>query len=108
MKIEVTEALWFDESREVSLAELAEACGISEAELNELVDCGVLAPIDPQANQWTFRSNCLVAARTAFRLCHDLDLDPHGLAVVVRLLERINDLERELRHVRAQIPGGSR
>ena len=105
MKIE--HAMWLDEQHELLLEELCELSGLSEAELRELVDYGVLAPIDSDAQHWTFSADRLVLARSARRLRKDFDLDPHGVALVVTLLERVRDLEEQLRDLRAKLPGGS-
>ena len=102
MKIE--QAMWLHERHELLLEELCELSGLSEAELRELVDHGVLAPIDPGARHWTFSADRLVVARSAFRLRRDFDLDPHEVALVVLLLERVHDLEAELRDLRAKLP----
>jgi hypothetical protein len=102
MKIE--QATWLHEHYEFSLEELCELSGLSEAELRELVDHGVLAPVEPAARAWTFRADRLVVARSARRLRKDLDLDPHGVALVVALLERVRDLEAQLRDLRAKLP----
>jgi chaperone modulatory protein CbpM len=42
--------------------------------------------------------------RTARRLRQDLELDPHGVALLLPLLERIRALEDELRDLRARLP----
>ncbi len=102
MKIE--QATWLHQHYEFSLEELCELSGLSEAELRELVDHGVLAPIDSRARRWTFSADRLVVARSAFRLRRDLDLDPHGVALAVTLLQRVRDLEEELRDLRAKLP----
>ena len=102
MKIE--QATWLHQHYEFSLEELCELSGLSEAELRELVDYGVLAPADPDAQRWTFSADRLVVARSAFRLRRDLDLDPHGVALAVTLLQRVRDLEEELRDLRAKLP----
>ena len=104
MKIE--RAMWLHEQHELLLEELCELSGLSEAELRELVDYGVLAPIDPDARHWTFSADRLIVARSARRLRKDFDLDPHGVALAVALLERVHDLEAELRDLRAKLPGG--
>ncbi len=104
MTSEHTEALWLHEHYEFSLEELCELSGLSEAELRELVDYGVLAPADPDAQRWTFSADRLVVARSARRLRKDFELDPHGLALVVTLLDRVRDLEAELRDLRAKLP----
>jgi hypothetical protein len=99
--------MWLNEQHEFLLEELCELSGLSEAELRELVDYGVLAPIDSDAQHWTFSADRLVLARSARRLRKDFDLDPHGVALVVTLLERVRDLEEQLRDLRAKLPGGS-
>ncbi len=104
MKIE--QAMWLHERHELALEELCELSGLSETELRELVDYGVLAPVDSDARHWSFRADRLVLARSARRLRRDFDLDPHGVALVVTLLERVRDLEDELRDLRARLPGG--
>jgi hypothetical protein len=106
MKIE--QATWLHEHYQFSLEELCELSGLSDAELRELVDHGVLAPIDPGAQHWAFGADRLVVARSARRLRKDFDLDTHGVALVVTLLERVRDLEAELRDLRAKLPGRQR
>jgi len=97
---------WLHEHYEFSLVELCELSGLSEEELRGLADCGAIAPADPEARDWTFGADLLVVARSASRLRRDFDLDPQGLAVAVALLERVRDLEEEVRDLRARIPGG--
>jgi chaperone modulatory protein CbpM len=104
VKAELTETLWLTGRQEFSLAELAELSGLAEAELRELVECGAIAPPDPCAAQWTFSGECLVTIRAASRLRDDFELEPHGVALVVTLLERIRALEAQLRELRAQMP----
>ena len=99
------QAMWLHERLKLALEELCELSGLSETELRELVDCGVLAPIDADARNWAFGADRLVVARGARRLRKDFDLDPNALALVVALLERVHDLEKKLRDLRARLPG---
>ena len=104
MKSEHTEAVWLTEDTEFSLAQLAELAGIPESEVRELVDYGAVTPVDPEASPWIFNGKCLLTIRTACRLRVSFDLEPHGVALIVSLLERIHDLEAQLGSVRAQFP----
>ena len=104
MKLELTETVWLDERGAVTLVELAECSGLSEAELRDLVDLGALQPINPGAADWNFGGKCIVAARAARRLRTDLELDMPGLAVVLSLLERVEELETELQRLQARLP----
>ena len=102
MKFESTSALILDETGSLSIAQLVEQSGLSEADLQVLVECGALLPRDSGASQWTFSSRCVVTARTARRLRDDFALeDVHALAVVLRFHDRVVALERELRRLRA-------
>jgi chaperone modulatory protein CbpM len=98
------EALWLTENLRFSLAELAELAGVPEAELRELADYGAITPVDPGASQWVFTATCLTTVRAASRLRASFELEPHGVALVISLLERIRDLEAELTALRAQMP----
>lgn len=111
MNIEITEGLWLDEFGELSLAEMEAWSGLTESELQQLVECDALSPvttIEPAAGRSIsaprFSAQCLVLARAASRLRDDFDLDANGLAVALRLLDRIRELEAELHHARAQRP----
>jgi chaperone modulatory protein CbpM len=101
VNIEIMEALALDGPGALSLAQLAELSGLPEPMLRELVDYDALAPIDPRAASWSFRSRTLITARTASRLHHDFELDAYGVSVVLRYVERIDALEAEVRALRA-------
>lgn len=110
MEAKPAEAVWLTEDSEFSFAELATLSGLSEAELRELVDYGAIAPVDPDSPRWTFKGRCLVTVRAAFRLRTSFELEPHAVALVVSLLDRIHALEGELGSLRAQLPrpGGTK
>jgi chaperone modulatory protein CbpM len=106
--LEHVEGLWLTEDYQLSLAQLAELAGLSEVELRELVDYGAIAPVDPRAAQWVFTATCLTTVRAANRLRASFELEPHGVALVLSLLDRIRDLEAQLHALRAQTPDRSR
>jgi chaperone modulatory protein CbpM len=104
MRLELTEVVWLHEHHALSVNQLAELSGLSEAEINELVDYGAIAPMDTDAAQRIFEAQCLVAARTARRLRDDFDLNTHGVALALILLDRVRDLETQLDDLRARLP----
>lgn len=104
METEHTDAVWVDEHLKLSCAELARYCGLSEAELRELVDYGALMPCDMRDAEWTFSGDIAVTVRAAARLRDDLELDAQALALTLTLINRIRKLEAQLRSLRAQLP----
>jgi chaperone modulatory protein CbpM len=101
MNAEYAQAFYLNETEALSLPELVERSGLSEQELRALVECGALPPEDTDTRTWTFSARCVVVARTAHRLREEFALDDtHSLAVVVRLEQRIEALESELRALR--------
>jgi chaperone modulatory protein CbpM len=99
-----TDAVWLTEDARFSLAELADLAGVSEGDVRELVEFGAVTPVDPDDTPWIFDGRCLLTIRTASRLRVSFDLEPHGVALTVSLLERIQALEAELTRMRAQFP----
>ena len=107
VKIESSTALLLDDSGTITVAELVEQSGLSEDELAVLVDCGALEPreragaLEPRERagaSWRFSARCVVTARTARRLRDDFALDDtHAVAILLRLMQRIEALERDLR-----------
>ncbi|CAK0775195.1 chaperone modulatory protein CbpM [Gammaproteobacteria bacterium] len=104
METEHTEAVWLTEGQQFSFAELVELSGLSETELHELVDYGAVMPINPEASPLVFNGKCLLTVRTAYRLRISFDLELHGAALMVSLLDRIHELEAQLSSLRAQLP----
>ncbi len=104
MKIELTEAVWLDERGAVTLVELSQCSGLTEGELRDLVELGALEPLDPDAAELSFTAKCISAARAAGRLRNDFELDSHGLALVLSLLERVEELENAMQRLSARLP----
>ena len=104
MEAEHAEAQWLTEECEFSLTELVELSGSSDEELRELVEYGALTPVNPDSPQWVFPGKCLLTVRAACRLRVSFDLGPHGVALVISLLDRIRDLEDQIGGLRAQLP----
>jgi len=104
MTSDCIDALWPDEQRRLRLAELADLAGLSEAEVVELVEGGALTPAEDAPGQWVFGVRSITVARTARRLREDLELEPHGVALLLAFIDRIRGLEEELRDLRARLP----
>lgn len=104
MGIELTEVRWLTEHHDLSVTQLAELSGLSETEIHELADQGAIVPVDPDAVERTFDAQCIIVARTACRLRDDFDLNTQGVALALTLLDRVHELEAQLRELRARLP----
>ena len=102
MNLPIDDALCLDAIAEVTWKELVSASGLPESEMIELVRYGAIVPRDPDSPSWTFEARWLAVAKTASRIRHDFELDPHAVSVVLCYVERIERLEHELRALRAQ------
>ena len=100
MEIKASDWMWLDTQRNVGQQELAQLCGMSEAEVDELVGYGVLVPL---ANEPGRRFNAAVvpSLREAVRLRSDFDLDLFTVSLLLRYLQRIVQLEHQLRTLHA-------
>jgi chaperone modulatory protein CbpM len=81
-----------------TLTQLGRACGVDDTEIMVLVDEGVVEP--QESNPLLFDASALSRARTALRLLHDLELNTHAAALVMDLLDEIDELRAELRELR--------
>ena len=104
MTFEHTELMWLDDHHELSLNELIELSGLSQAELHLLVESGALKPTNATQDNltsktWQFNSHSLVSIRTLSRLKHDFELEPNALSLTLVFLERIRTLEFQLHNL---------
>ncbi|MEP7085218.1 MAG: chaperone modulator CbpM [Betaproteobacteria bacterium] len=104
MELEQIDAVWLEKQGDISVAGLCELSGLSERDLLDLVDYGALQPINPDDAQPMFAGHYVRTVRIASRLRHDFELDSQSLALALSLVERIHQLETELRQVRVLIP----
>ena len=95
--ITTTHATIVETELHFSLPELSRACGADIALLEALVSEGVLAPQGDNPAQWRFEGSILPRARKAARLCVHLELGASGTALVLELLEEIDQLKTQLR-----------
>ena len=96
------EWIWLNDQDVCSAHHVIEASGLSVDEFDELVQVGVITPVENNAQ--FYRLSHIVTANTARRLRDDFELDLHGLALAMTLMRRIDDLQRELSSNRAWIP----
>jgi chaperone modulatory protein CbpM len=104
MPQEQTETFRLDASATITLGELAECCGISVDELDELMAYNALVPLESSGQELAFSAQWVVPLRKACKLRTDFDLDLFTVAILLENLNRIEFLERQVRSLQALVP----
>src|SRR4249920_3929503 len=81
----------------LSIEELARACGAEPQWIIELVAVGVLTPQGTETSRWRFRATDLTCARRVVRLQRDFDASLDAAAVMLDLLDQIEQLRARLK-----------
>jgi len=95
---------WLDTRETVTQAELSHCCGMSEAEIDELVDYCALVPNPPVTEERTYSAQWVVPLRNASKMRLDFDLDIFTVAILLGNLNRIEVLERQVHSLQALLP----
>ena len=90
-----------EEETLISLDELCRHCTIETEEVVTLVREGILDPADEapdwqRAGRWQFHIRSVRRVRTVVRLQRDLGVNLPGAALALELLDRIEELQRQL------------
>jgi chaperone modulatory protein CbpM len=96
MNVTVSESIWLSEAGECTIEELSAWSELPVEDIADLVEAGVLTPVEQDATQPRFQLCLVSTVRTARRLQQDFELDRAGLALAVALLRRIENLEASL------------
>jgi len=90
-------------SDEVTLEHLAERAEMHPALLARLVDFGLIQPVATRGAFVLFDSAKITRLHSIKRLRNDLGINLPGVAVVLDLIERLTDLERQNASLRAKL-----
>lgn len=85
-----------EEDIELTLGELCRNCHVEADFVVELVQEGVIDPLEPDAARWVFAGHNLVRLRRAVNLHRDLGINLAGIALALDLLEESDRLRTEL------------
>ena len=85
-----------DEELEMSLDDFCEACSGTTRWVVELVEEGVIQPVDATAGDWRFSGTSLSRALVATRLRRELDVNTPGIALALDLIEEVRTLRERL------------
>ena len=87
----------FDERSAFSVNDLTRMFAVEERRIVEWVEEGVISVLETNTAQWRFSGAQLRRARIALRLERDLGLNAAGVALVLELLEELQQFRRERR-----------
>jgi len=86
---------------ELTLADLCESCGLSAVQITAYVQEGLFEVSGDDARHWRFSETHLVIFQKVVRLEQDLRLNPAGAVLAFELMNEIDVLKRQLRHLGA-------
>ncbi len=93
-----------DENTSISFIEVCKQCHISEDNLHELLEYGLLPHHDEPVHHIHFDGKTLLRIQAACRLQQDLGINLPGVVLVMELLDKLAEVESELsvlqRHVK--------
>ncbi len=91
----------FEEGPALSVNELTRMFAVEERRIVEWVEEGVISVLETDAAQWRFSGAQLRRARIALRLERDLGVNAAGVALVLELLEELEQFRRGRRSGRS-------
>ncbi len=92
---EVLSGSIFEETTEITIVELCDVCSVGRTTIDEMIDEGILEPTHSNRDQLPYQS--VQRTRTVIHLQRDLGVNLAGAALALQLLERIEELRRQLR-----------
>lgn len=96
MNSEILTGVVLDETLHLSLNEVTHICACDNEMVIELVEEGIITPAGNSPSDWHFSGNTVLRLRTAIRLQRDLHVNLPGVALVIELLNEINELQGRL------------
>lgn len=95
---DVLTGVLLEEETGFTLGDLGQVCSVNTEWIVLLVEEGIIEPVeDTDTLQWRFSGTSLRRARTARRLHRDLGLNLAGIALVLDLLDEIENLRQQIK-----------
>lgn len=79
----------------ICTAELCQRISVSFSDVREIVAQGIIVPTNADPDDWQFAPETAILAARAVRLHRDLQIDWPGVALVLELLDEVQQLKRE-------------
>ncbi|MDF0535878.1 MerR family transcriptional regulator [Shewanella yunxiaonensis] len=88
-----------DEHYKLTLAQLCRTCHLAPEQVFELVEYGIVEPHGNRPTHWRFSGIALTRIHRARRLEQDLGLNTAGVALVLDLLDELQQLRARIRRL---------
>jgi len=91
-----------EEEHTLSLAELCQLCVLPAEQLINMVNYGVIEPLEGGTicSQWVFSTTSLFRVQTALRLQRDLDVNLEGAVLALELMDEIKALRQNVTYLK--------
>ena len=86
-----------DEEQVFSLQQICRYCDLDNDQVVELVAEGIIEPQDGRRGEWRFSGYMFKRVQIAARLQRDLDINLPGIAVILELLNELEDLRQRIK-----------
>lgn len=103
MNRQLSDSIWLNDTDVCGIDLLAEVSGLSAEEIEDLIENDLITPVNRSSQPYFFQLRYVLTVKTARRLRDDFQLDTHGVALALTLLQRICDLEAELNALQAKL-----
>jgi chaperone modulatory protein CbpM len=94
---EVVTGIMIEEADEVTIEEVTRFCSVRREKIIELVMEGIIEPEGRSEDEWRFSGRALSRASKAIRLESDLDVNLPAVAIILDLLDQIDELRAILK-----------
>jgi len=85
-----------DEVDEITIDEVTQFCAVRREKIVELVMEGIIEPEGREPEEWRFSGPALARAKKAIRLESELDVNLNAVAIILELLDEIDELRAAL------------
>ncbi len=96
----VIEGIILEEQEALSMGELCSLCRVHADYVLDLVEEGILEP-GGDDKRYKFHGECVVRTRKAIRLQRDMGLNLAGVAMVLDLIDEVQELRERIRNMEA-------
>ena len=95
--------LWRTESAFLTVEDLARATGLHPEQVKKFVGFGLVEPVGGGGPHPMFPVDAVERLRRVVRLRRDLGVNLAGAAAILEMRERMENLQRELEHLRRRL-----